>query len=138
MFTQATENLNKINNETVENLRQASDLNQTAAQTLAEMQSNWVSQAIKLGVDQVQLLSKAQDPRAYMSDQATLVGAYLEQNAKNGQELVSVLTASGTQARDLVEQGVEQAQVNLRAVAETTTAAVKTAATKTTAKKKAA
>jgi hypothetical protein len=135
MFTQLSENITKINNDSTESLRQATELTQKSSQKFLEMQSSWVSQAIKFGVDQAQLLSKAQDPRAYFADQATLVGEYLEQSAKNAEELVAVVTDNGAQARDFVEQGVEKAQVSLRAVAEEATA---TAAVKPAAKKKAA
>jgi predicted phage tail protein len=135
MFTQVSENINKINNDSVESLRQATELTQKAGQTFLEMQSTWVSQAIKFGVDQAQLLSKAQDPRAYFADQATLVGDYLEQSAKDAEKFVAVVTDNGEQAREFVEQGVEKAQTNLRAVAEEATTAAKV---KPAAKKKAA
>jgi len=131
MFTQASENINKINKDSAESLRQATELTQNASQKFLEMQSTWVSQAIKFGVDQAQLLSKAQDPRSYFSDQAALVGDYLEKNSKNTEELVAAVTASGEQVREFVEQGVEQAQVNLRAAANETAA-------KSSSKKKAA
>jgi len=134
MFTQLSENINKINKDSAESLRQATELTQASSQKFLEMQSTWVSQAIKFGVDQAQLVAKAQDPRAYLADQATLVGSYLEQSAKNAEELVAAVTDNGAQARDFVEQGVEKAQVSLRAVAEEATAAVK----KPAAKKKAA
>ena len=115
--------------------RQATEITQKTSQTLLEMQSSWVSQAIKFGVDQAQLLSKAQDPRAYFADQATLTGEYLEQSAKDAEKFVAVVTDNGEQARELVEQGVEKAQVSLRAVAEEATSVVKG---KPAAKKKAA
>lgn len=134
MFTQLSENINKINNDSAESLRQATELTQASSQKFLEMQSTWVSQAIKFGVDQAQLVAKAQDPRAYLADQANLVGNYLEQSAKNAEDLVAAVTDNGAQARDFVEQGVEKAQVNLRAVAEEAT----TAAKKPAAKKKAA
>jgi len=138
MFTQLSENINKINNDSAESLRQVTELTQKSSQQFLEMQSTWVSQAIKFSVDAVQLAAKAQDPRAYLTDQAALVGNYLEQGAKNAEELVAVVTDNGAQARDFVEQGVEKAQVSLRAVAEEATAAVKPAAVKPAAKKKAA
>ncbi len=130
MFTQVSENITKINNESAESLRQAAELSQKSSQTFLEMQSAWVSQAIKFGVDQAQLFAKAQDARAYLADQATLVGAYLEQNAKNTEAFVAAVTDSGTEARELVEQGVEKAQVNLRAVAEKAATATKPATKK--------
>ncbi|RKZ70138.1 MAG: hypothetical protein DRQ44_01570 [Gammaproteobacteria bacterium] len=135
MFAQVSENINKINSDSAESLRQVTELTQKSSQTLLEMQSSWVSQAIKFGVDQAQLLSQAQDPRAYFSDQATLVGEYLEQSAKDAEKLVAVVTDNGEQARELVEQGVEKAQVSLRAVAEE---AKPVAKVKPAAKKKAA
>ena len=130
MFTQVSENITKINNDSVESLRQATELTQKSSQKFLEMQSTWVSQAIKFGVDAAQLAAKAQDPRAYFADQATLVGSYLEQSAKNAEELVAAVTDNGAQAREFVEQGVEKAQVSLRAVAEEATAVAKPAAKK--------
>ena len=141
MFTQATENFNKINNESAQAVRQSTELAQKSSQKLLEMQSAWFSQAIKFGADQAQLLSKAQEPAVYFSEQASLVGEFLELSAKNGQDFVATVTENSAEARTLVEQNVEQAQVTLRAVAEEVTAVAKPAtkrAAKSATKKKAA
>lgn len=130
MFTQLSENINKINDDSAESLRQATALTQNSSQKLIEMQSAWFSQAVKFGVDQLQLVAKAQDPRAYLTDQATLVSSFMEQTAKNAEELVAVVTDNGTQAREFVEKGVEKAQVSLTAVAEEVKEAVKPATKK--------